>query len=124
MADKNLNEELVEETEAVETEVTEEADVAATEKTAENDSPASDKKAAKKSKKTEDKPNFFKRVGAALKKFWKSYKSEIKKITWFSRKQTFVSTLLVLICVVVSAIVIGVLDLGFSNVIQGLGKLF
>ena len=80
--------------------------------------------APKSEKKTEDKqPGFFKRTMEKLKKFWKSYKSELKKITWYSRKQTFNSTLLVLVCMVIAAAFIGILDLGFSKGIEGLGAL-
>lgn len=74
-------------------------------------------------KPAEKKPGFFKRTMERLKKFWKSYKSELKKITWYSRKQTFTSTLLVLVCMGVSAVFIGLLDLGFSKGIEGLGML-
>lgn len=74
-------------------------------------------------KNADKKPGFFKRVFDRIKKFWKNYKSELKKITWFSRKQTFNSTLLVLFCMVVAAVFIGVLDLAFSNGLEGLGEL-
>ena len=74
-------------------------------------------------KPAENKPGFFKRTSEKIKKFWKSYKSELKKITWYSRKQTFTSTLLVLVCMGVSAVFIGLLDLGFSKGIEGLGML-
>ena len=80
--------------------------------------------APKSEKKSEGKqPGFFKRMMEKLKKFWKSYKSELKKITWYSRKQTFNSTLLVLVCMVIAAAFIGILDLGFSKGIEGLGAL-
>ena len=74
-------------------------------------------------KPAEKKPGFFKRAIERIKKFWKSYKSELKKITWYSRKQTFTSTLLVLVCMGVSAAFIGILDFGFSKGIEGLGML-
>ena len=78
---------------------------------------------AKSAKSAEKKEGFFSRALERIKKFWKSYKSELKKITWFSRKQTFTSTLLVLVCMGVSAVFIGLLDLGFSKGIEGLGAL-
>lgn len=95
------------ENEATQEEVTETAPVA--------------KKSAEKP--AEKKPGFFKRTFEKIKKFWKSYKSELKKITWYSRKQTFTSTLLVLVCMGISAVFIGLLDLGFSKGIEGLGML-
>ena len=80
--------------------------------------------ATKKAKKSEEKkPGFFKRLGARLKKFWKSYKRELKNITWYSRKQTFTGTVLVLVCMLAIAVVIGILDFGFSQGIEGLAKL-
>ena len=83
----------------------------------ESNAPKSDKKAEN------NQPGFFKRTLEKLKKFWKNYKSELKKITWYSRKQTFNSTLLVLVCMVIAAAFIGILDLGFSKGIEGLGAL-
>ncbi len=78
----------------------------------------------KKSKKaSEEKPGFFARLREKLKKFWKNYKSELKKITWYSRKQTLYSTLLVLVCIIVAATFVGILDYGFSMAIEGLGKI-
>ena len=58
-----------------------------------------------------------------VKEAWKGFKSELKKITWFSRKQTFTSTLLVLVCMIISAAFIGAIDFGFSKGIEGLGLL-
>ena len=107
MADNNKIEiEEVEETEAVET-VKE----------------TKTEKPAKAAKKTVKEDGFFKRAFERIKKFWKSYKSELKKITWFSRKQTFTSTLLVLVCMIIAATFIGVLDFGFSKGLEGLGSL-
>ena len=122
MADKELNvapEQVEETTETVENEsVVEEtkADDTAADTTKEK----KDKKAAKANKK----PGFFSRVGGAIKKFWRTMKSELKKVTWYSRKQTFTSTLLVLVCMAVAAAVIGLLDVGFSMGIEGLAHLF
>lgn len=92
------------------------------------DTPAADdaKKNAKNEKKSKDekKPGFFSRIGSLLKRFWKTMKSELKKVTWFSRKQTFTSTLLVLIVMAVAGIVIGLLDFGFSQGLEALANLF
>lgn len=60
-------------------------------------------------------------IGARIKKFFKDYKSEIKKITWYSREQTLKSSLIVCVMVVVLAIVIGGLDYLFYNLLQWLG---
>ncbi len=82
------------------------------------------KKSKKKAKKEEKKPGIFVRIGRSLKKFWKTMKSELKKVTWYSRKQTFNSTLLVIVCMVVFGAVIGVLDWGLSQGLEGLAGLF
>ena len=81
-------------------------------------------KPAKKGKAVEKKKGFFSRLGSSLKKFWKTMKSELKKVTWNSRKQTFTSTLLVIACMAVFAVVIGLLDVGFSMGLEGLANLF
>ena len=51
-------------------------------------------------------------LGAKIKKFFKDYKSEMKK-----------STGLVIVCLVVVSAVISLLDLGLSNLILWLGSL-
>ena len=86
----------------------------------------SEVKESKKEKKSEKSkgPGFFEKLGAKLKKFWKTMKSEIKKITWYSRQQTVLSTLLVLVVMGISAAVIGVLDVLFSMGLEGLANLF
>ena len=116
MADKEMKDL---ETEATE-ELVEAADVSS-EETADDNKKA--KKSEKKSK-DEKKPGFFARIGSLLKRFWKTMKSELKKVTWFSRKQTFTSTLLVLVVMAVAAIAIGLLDFGFSNGLEALANLF
>ena len=113
MADKELNEL---ENEAVETEEVVE--------TADTTEDAKDNKSDKKAKNEDKKPGFFSRVGARIKKFCKTMKSELKKVTWFSRKQTFTSTLLVLVVMVVAGLVSGLLDLGFAKGLEALTNLF
>ena len=121
MADKELNgtsEQVEEVTESV-------AEETAVEETATTDATASDAKEKKvKKANANKKPGFFSRLGGAIKKFWRTMKSELKKVTWYSRRQTFTSTLLVLVCMAVAAAVIGLLDVGFSMGIEGLAHLF
>ncbi len=59
------------------------------------------------------------RVSKAL----REYKSELKKIVWFNREQTFKSSVIVLISVVVVSIFIGTLDYIFSTALMWLGKI-
>lgn len=79
-------------------------------------------KAEKKEKpvkvKKEKKP-----LGERLKKFWRDYKSELKKIVWCPWKQVRKNSVLVIVAVIVISAVIGLLDFGFSNAIIYLGKL-
>ena len=64
-----------------------------------------------KVKKANDKPGFFARVGA----WFKGLKSEYKKITWSSRKATFKNFGIVMAIVIASALVIGIVDIGLTE---------
>ena len=66
-------------------------------------------KAEKKPKK--DKVKFTDRV----KKFWRDYKSEFKKIVWPSKEETTKSTVVVVSTIVVFAVAIASLDFIFST---------
>lgn len=57
-------------------------------------------------------------------KFFRSLKSECKKISWYTWKQTRKGTVVVVICAVVIAVVIGLLDYGFSEGINALTEIF
>ena len=59
-----------------------------------------------------------------IKKFFRVYKSESKKVVWLSWAQTKKSTLIVLAILAVCAIVICLLDLGLSQGILAFIKLF
>ena len=59
-----------------------------------------------------------------IKKFFRVYKSESKKIVWLSWAQTKKSTLIVLAVLAVCATVICLLDLGLSQGILAFIKLF
>lgn len=120
MADKDIKDLEVEASENVDNTVEEE--VNDTVDTASDDAKKNEK--SDKKSKEEKKPGFFKRFGSLLKRFWKTMKSELKKVTWFTRKQTYNSTLLVLLIMAAAAIVIGLLDLGFSHGLEALANLF
>ncbi|MCI8590381.1 MAG: preprotein translocase subunit SecE [Clostridiales bacterium] len=62
--------------------------------------------------------------GGKIKKFFKDYKSEFKKVTWYGKEQTLKSTLIVLVLVVALAVVIGGLDFLFYKGINLLGGIF
>ena len=70
-------------------------------------------KAAKEEKKKDaksSKPG----LGAKIKKFFKDYKSEMKKVVWPSKKQIINNTVVVAVVVVVAAVLIMVLDAVFG----------
>lgn len=71
-------------------------------------------KAEKKSSKKSDKPSVFKRFV----NFLKSYKGELKKITWPTVKQTGKNTGTVLVAMIAVGAFVCLLDLGFSAVID------
>jgi preprotein translocase subunit SecE len=57
-------------------------------------------------------------------KFFRAIKSEMKKIVWFSWKDTRKSSIVVIVAVIIIALVIGVLDFAFNNGIKLLYNLF
>ena len=66
-----------------------------------------------------DKPS----LGQRISKFFKDYKSELKKIVWFSKEQTIKSTALVIVVLVICSAVISGLDFGFSKLVNWLAAL-
>lgn len=75
-----------------------------------------------KSKKAAPKKNKI-GLGQRIKKFFKDYKSELKKIVWLSPKTTFQYTAMVLVVMVIVSAFIGVLDLAFSKLLLFVGGL-
>ncbi len=80
---------------------------------------APEKAAAKAAKAKSDKPSIWARMAA----WFKSVKAECKKISWASWKSVKANTLVVLVCVIIFAIILGVLDFCFSNAVSALGDL-
>lgn len=76
-------------------------------------------KTAKSVKTKSNKPSFKTRIA----KLWRDFKSEFKKIVWSSKRNTFNNTVLVIVSMIVVAVVIALLDLGFAKLIAWLGKL-
>ncbi len=77
----------------------------------------SKKEAPKKT--TVKKPSIFSRIRA----WFRSCKSEMKKIVWASWSSVKSNTIMVLICIVVVSAVIGLVDYLFSQGFSILGKL-
>ena len=58
----------------------------------------------------------------AAKQFLREVKTELKKVTWPSRKDTLSGTLVVLVAVFIIAIFLGIVDSGLSNAVKELLK--
>ena len=69
------------------------------------------------------KPNIFKRIGKRVGRYFRECTSEMKKVTWLSRKETVKSSLIVLIVTVALALLIGVLDTALEFGIIGLREI-
>ena len=59
-----------------------------------------------------------------IKKAWREFKAEFKKIVWSSKRSTFNNTVLVIVSMIIVSVVIGLLDFGFSQLLTWLGTLF
>ena len=62
-------------------------------------------------------------LGSKIKNFFKNNKSEMKKISWYGKAQTAKSTGVVIVVLVVASVLIGLIDLGLSNLLMWIGKL-
>ncbi len=77
-------------------------------------------------KKAQGKPSFFKRVANFFKNIGLAFKNmvaELKKVTWPSRKELVNYSIVVIAFMVLMAVVIGLLDLGASQLVQSLVRL-
>lgn len=79
--------------------------------------------ANEKKDKNAKKPNFFKRFGTKIAVFFKGIVSEIKKVTWPTKKQVLSNTLSVLaFCLIVGAI-IWLADFGLKSLMSLITRL-
>ncbi len=62
-------------------------------------------------------------LGSKIKNFFKNNKSEMKKISWYGKAQTAKSTGVVIVVLLAASVVIGLIDLGLSNLLMWIGKL-
>jgi len=58
----------------------------------------------------------------AAKQFLREVRTELKKVTWPSRKDTLSGTLVVLVAVFIIAVFLGIVDSGLSNLIKAFLK--
>lgn len=63
-------------------------------------------------------------LSSKIAKFFRDYKSELKKIVWSPKKDVVKNTTVVLVTIVLSAILIGILDYAFTEGLRGLNNLF
>ncbi len=66
--------------------------------------------------------SFIKQKFEIAKQFLIEVKTELKKVTWPSKKDTLSGTLVVIIAVFIIAIFLGIVDSGLSNLIKILLK--
>ena len=71
-------------------------------------------------KKKSDKPSLFSRIAA----FFRSIKSEVKKISWSPASDVRKNTIVVLIVLVACAVALYIVDYVFFQGITALGELF
>lgn len=81
---------------------------------------AEKEKKAKSSDKKDSKPGFFQRVA----RWFREMKSELKKVVWPTPKQTVNNTIVVIVCVIVVAIVLGLFDTLANAVVGALLRFF
>ena len=72
------------------------------------------KEKTKKATPKKNKMGLFKRIA----KFFKDYKSELKKVVWLSPKTTAQYTGMVLVMMIIVSAFIGVLDVAFSQLLK------
>lgn len=88
---------------------------------AENENKTEIRKSPKEEKpQKKDKPSVWQRIGT----WFRSIKSECKKISWASWKSVRSNTIIVLVCVIIFSAVLGLLDYCFSSAIIGLSRIF
>lgn len=72
---------------------------------------------------SEKKPNFIVRLWNKLTKFCKDTVGELKKVSWTPKTELVKSTKLVIVAVLVICIAIAIVDLAFSQLINGIAGL-
>lgn len=80
---------------------------------------AKETKPAKAEKAKSDKPSVWSRISA----WFRSCKSEAKKVSWASWKTVQSNSIIVIVSVIIISIVVGILDYCFSGAIVGLSRL-
>jgi len=84
-----------------------------------NSAPTAPQKKEDKKPKKSGKRGMFKRMG----NFFREYRSELKKVTWYPRARVLHDTGIVVAALAVCGVIIGILDLFFTQIILLLGKI-
>ena len=66
-----------------------------------------------------DKPSLWSRLTA----WFRSVKSECKKVSWASWKAVQSNSIIVIVCVLIISAVVGILDYAFSGTLIGLSRI-
>ena len=66
------------------------------------------------------KPGLMKR----MKRFFTETKSELKRVTWPTKKQLFHNTIVILVFIVIMKVILSLVDVGFNELIQAFVGLF
>lgn len=85
---------------------------------AETTEPTKKSKKPEKDTSKDKKPNIFARMGKSIKKFFKDFKGECKKIVWPDGKTVLKSSLVVIASVAVLGLAIWVVDSCLSEIIK------
>lgn len=70
-----------------------------------------------------EKVGFFTRVGRGIAKFWRNYISEMKKVVWLPKNDVVKNTVLVVVTVLAFSVAIALVDITFSEIINGIAGL-
>lgn len=57
-------------------------------------------------------------------RFFREAKSELKKVTWPTKNQIVHNTIVILVFIIIVAVILSVLDIGFSQLLSALTSLF
>jgi preprotein translocase subunit SecE len=64
-----------------------------------------------------EKPNFFQRMFASIKRYIQETMGELRKVNWPTRQEAWYLTKIVIVVVIIMSITLGFLDYFFSRVI-------
>ncbi|HHU78939.1 MAG: preprotein translocase subunit SecE [Caldicoprobacterales bacterium] len=71
-----------------------------------------------KKKEVSKKPVAKEKKGSGIKKYFRSVVSEMKKVTWPSRKELINSTIVVLTFILIFSVIVGIIDFGLGTLLE------